>query len=171
MALAVLLLGVQVSIVWMACEKPWTIRVSQLGRKLKWFGLIAFVFILAEGIMGSQVREMTDALKKSHGDAPRIEWSEELEQTWMYLVHRSFSWAVLLATLMFYWVSCNFRIGGAGWHEKTILAIVLAQMTLGLILSQVGVLRVVQVLHIGLSAILVAVFFHWLLAAFGRRKV
>ena len=171
MALAMLLLAFQVSIVWMSREQPWTLKVTQLGRKLKWFGLIAFLCIIIEGIMGSQVREMTDALKKSHGDAPRIEWSKELENTWMYIVHRSFSWAVLAATLMFYWVSRNFRLGGAGWHEKTILGIVIAQMTLGLVLSQVGILKTVQVLHIGLSAILVAVFFHWLLAAFGKRGV
>ena len=121
--------------------------------------------------MGSQVREMTDALKKSHGDAPRIEWSAELENTWMYLVHRSFSWAVLCATLVFYWGSRNFRLGGAGWHEKTILGIVSAQMFLGLILSQFGIHQIVQVLHIGLSAVLVTVFFHWLLAAFAKRRV
>lgn len=171
MALAILLLCVQVSIVWMARDQPWSLRVTQLGRKLKWFGLLAFVFILAEGIMGSQVREMTDALKKSHGDAPRAEWVTELEDTWMYLLHRSFSWVVLATTLLFYWVSRNFRVGGAGWHEKVVLGAVLSQMVLGLILSQVGILRVVQVLHIGISAVLVAVFFHWLLAAFYRKKV
>lgn len=166
MALAMLLLGVQVSIIWMARDEPWTLRVTQLGRKLKWFGLVAFLFILAEGIMGSQVREMTDALKKSHGDAPRIEWSAELEESWMYVVHRSFSWVVLFSTFAFYWVSRNFRIGGAGWHEKVILGTVLAQMVLGIVLSQVGILPVVQVLHIGISSVMVAVFCHWLLAAF-----
>ncbi|MGJ8672372.1 COX15/CtaA family protein [Rubritalea sp.] len=168
MALAMMLLGVQVSIVWYGRDEPWRIKTSHLGRNLKWYGLIAFIFIIAEGMMGSQVREMTDALKKSHGDAPRIEWSAELEQTWMYLVHRSFSWAVLLTTLMFYWVARSCRIGGAGWHEKVVLGLVIAQMILGLVLSQVGILRVVQVLHIGFSAVLVAVFFHWLLAAFAR---
>ncbi|MFT5882542.1 MAG: cytochrome c oxidase assembly protein subunit 15 [Crocinitomicaceae bacterium] len=170
MALAMLLISVQASVVWMAREQLWTIRVTQLGRKLKWFGLVAFIFIVAAGVMGSQVREMTDTLKKSHGDAPRIEWSAELEQTWMYLAHRSFSWAVLITSLMFYWVSRNFRLGGTGWHEKTILGIVLTQMTLGLVLSQIGILRVVQVLHVGLSAILVAVFCHWLLAAFAKKR-
>ncbi|MFC5049391.1 heme A synthase [Rubritalea spongiae] len=170
MALAILLLCVQVGIVWLANDERWRIQTSQLGRNLKWYGLVAFIFIIGEGMMGSQVREMTDALKKSHGDAPRIEWSAELEQTWMYLVHRSFSWAVLLTTLMFYWVARSCRIGGAGWHEKVVLGIVIAQMVLGLVLSQVGILPVVQVLHIGLSSILVAVFFHWLLAAFARAQ-
>jgi cytochrome c oxidase assembly protein subunit 15 len=168
MALAILLLCVQVTIVWLASDERWRIKVSQLGKNLKWYGLVAFVFIILEGIMGSQVREMTDELKKSHGDAPRIEWSAELEQTWMYLVHRSFSWAVLMTTLMFYWVARSCRVGGAGWHEKVVLWIVIAQMVLGIVLSQVGILPVVQVLHIGLSSILVTVFFHWMLAAFAR---
>ena len=166
MALAVLLLCVQVTIVWLASAKRWSIEVKPSGSNLKWIGLAAFLCIIAEGILGSQVREMTDALKKSHGDAPRIEWSAELEQTWMYLVHRSFSWAVLLVSMAFYWTARGERKGGAGWHEKVVFGCVLLQMVLGLVLSQVGVLPVVQVLHIGISSIMVTVFFHWLLAAF-----
>ncbi|WP_169334296.1 COX15/CtaA family protein [Rubritalea marina] len=170
MALAILLLCVQVTIVWLASETRWRIQVKESGKHLKWVGLAAFLFIIGEGILGSQVREMTDELKKSHGDAPRIEWSAELEQTWMYLVHRSFSWAVLLVTAVYYWTSRNERVGGAGWHEKLMAGFIFLQMVFGLILSQVGILPVIQVLHIGISSLMVTVFFHWLLGAFARHS-
>jgi cytochrome c oxidase assembly protein subunit 15 len=57
------------------------------------------------------------------------------------------------------------------WQEKLVLSMVLSQMVLGIILSNVGILRVVQVLHIGLSSILVCGMFAWLLGAFGRQVV
>ncbi|SHK25950.1 cytochrome c oxidase assembly protein subunit 15 [Rubritalea squalenifaciens DSM 18772] len=170
MALAILLMCVQTFVVWAAAEKKWAIKYSSSGNTLRWVAVTAFLFILLEGVMGSQVREVTDALKKSHGNAPRIEWVAELEHTWMYLVHRSFSWVVLLSAIAFYVLSGQKREGGRGWHEHVILGIVLAQMVLGLVLSQVGILAVVQVLHIGLSSILACVFFHWLLGAFNREK-
>lgn len=171
MALAVLLLCVQVFIVWGAREKPWRIPFSAKGGQLKLLALVAFGCIILEGVMGSQVREMTDALKKSHGSAPRSEWVHELEQTWVYLLHRSFSWLVMLSAIAFYLKSKVERVGGVGWHEKVILGTVVAQMVMGMVLSFVGVLPVVQVLHIGVSAVLVAVFFHWILAALGAKKL
>lgn len=169
MALAMLLLCVQVYLVWRGRATPWRMELKNGGKALGWIALVAFISIILEGVMGSQVREMTDALKKSHGMAPRSEWVTELEGSWMYLVHRSFSWAVLLATIYFWVLSRRQRRGGAGWHENVVLGAVLMQMFLGLLLSQVGILPVVQVLHIGISSVLVTVFFHWMLGYFGGR--
>ena len=49
-----------------------------------------------------------------------------------------------------------------------VMGTIIAQMVLGLILSNVGILPVVQVLHIGLSSLMVCGMFVWLLGAFGR---
>ena len=168
--LAMLLMCVQTWLVWAVAEKKWAIRVSEEGRWLKWIGLGAFLLIVFEGLMGTQVREMTDAMKVSHGDAPRGEWVAELEHTWMYLIHRSFSWVVLGLTWIYFSMSGKVREGGRGWHEWVIFGVVLVQMCLGLVLSQVGILPVAQVLHVGLSSILLCVFFHWLLGAFAQVK-
>jgi len=54
---------------------------------------------------------------------------------------------------------------GGGRVEKIILGSVLSQMVLGVVLSQVGILPFAQVLHVGLSAILVSSLLLWLLAA------
>lgn len=170
MALAILLMCVQVAIVWGGGEKRWVMEFSdEMKTKIKWLGLGLFILIFVEGIMGSQVREMTDELKKSHGDAPRSEWVTELEQTWMYIVHRSFSWAILGVSI--WWVVwCKaYRVGGLKWQEILVMGTIIAQMILGLILSNVGILPVVQVLHIGLSSLMVCGMFTWLLGAFGTR--
>jgi len=172
MLLAKLLMCVYVYLVWAGAKsgQQLSIEFNKRGGYVKRVGLMLFFFILVEGIMGSQVREMTDQLQKEFNLAPRSEWSDKLEHSWMYIVHRSFSWAILVAAIWFYVVNQKYRIGGVKWQEKLILAMVLSQMVLGLILSNVGVLRTVQVLHIGLSSILICAMFSWSLAAFYKKK-
>jgi len=171
MALAILLMCIQVYVVWDGGEKRWLLDVSDGKKKqVKYLGLFLFLVVIIEGIMGSQVREMTDTLQKSHGDEPRASWIGELEHTWVYLIHRSFSW-VILGTVVLWYVMCkSYRVGGVKWQEKLVLAMVISQMFLGLILANVGILRVVQVLHIGLSSLLVCGMFVWLLGAFGVQR-
>ncbi len=172
MALAILLMCIQVAVVWGSGERRLVIAFSEgMKTKIKWLGVGLFMLILIEGIMGSQVREMTDELKNSHGDAPRSEWVDELEETWMYIVHRSFSWAILAVGLWWFVWCKRFRNGGLKWQEMLVLGTVLAQMVLGLILSNVGILPVVQVLHIGLSSLMVCGMFVWILGAFGTRGI
>jgi len=45
------------------------------------------------------------------------------------------------------------------WLEWSIIGLVLAQMLLGIVLAHVGIVRVAQVLHIGLSSLLVSGLF------------
>ena len=123
--------------------------------------------MLVEGVLGSQVREKTDALKNTHAAAARSEWVGELEQSATYLIHRSGSWLILLVAGMFFLQTQRAQTGAARL-ERVVVGIVLAQMVLGLILSQVGILPIAQVFHIGLSSILVSALFLWLLAS--RRK-
>ena len=169
MALAILLMCVQVAVVWGGAEKPWSMKFTDgMKNQLKWVGLGLMALIVLEGVMGSQVREMTDELKNSHGSAPRSEWVTELEQSLVYIVHRSFSWAILIIGLWWFVLNKKHRVGGVKWQELLVLGTIFAQMILGLILSNVGVLKVVQVLHIGLSSLMVCGMFVWLLGVFGR---
>jgi cytochrome c oxidase assembly protein subunit 15 len=99
-----------------------------------------------------------------HAGEQRELWVSELEQTWAYLIHRSFSWVVLGCAV---WFSVRVRgvLGRLRWLEAGILALVLAQMALGVVLAHAGIVRVVQILHIGLSSLLVSGLFLWLLAS------
>lgn len=170
MALAILLMCVLVYLVWAGGERKKLITFTAHGQTLKWAGLSLLALIILEGVMGSQVREMTDTLKISHADEPRKLWVGELEETWMYIVHRSFSWLILGYTIYLYFACRKYRVGGVRWQENLILAMVVSQMILGLVLSQYGILPVVQVLHIGLSSILVTAMFAWILGAWGRNE-
>jgi cytochrome c oxidase assembly protein subunit 15 len=169
MALAILLMCLLVFTAWRGRADPWRIEFAGGGGWLGKLGLALFVLVVFEGVMGSQVRELTDQLAHSHPGEMRAAWVGELETTWVYLIHRSFSWLILATAIGFFAGARKFRRGGTSWVEKLILSLVLAQMVLGVVLANVGIHPLTQVLHIGLSSILVSTLFLWLLGCFRRR--
>ena len=126
--------------------------------------MLLLVLTLAEGILGSQVRELTDELGKAFPDSDRSDWSEILEHSTVYLVHRSFSWLIFFLGLAFAWMSQTQN--SLKFFELGILAIVFAQMIMGVVLSHFGVFGVVQVLHVFASALLLVCIVFWV---FNRR--
>lgn len=161
LALAMLLIGVLAYCAWRGTDRPWRVEMAQGMTGLRWAVGLLLVSVVAEGIVGSQIREITDQMAKSHAGQPRSEWIGELEQTGGYLFHRSFSWAVMILACWAYWASALHRSGGAGKVEKVVLGIVVAQMVLGLVMSQVHIYAWVQVLHVGLAAVLLAFVCLW----------
>ena len=150
MALAILLQCVLVYAAWRGTSHPWQLRVQdRMTSGLKLLGWLLFLLIAMEGVMGSQVRELTDALAKSHAGELRSRWVGELEQSWVYLIHRSFSWLIVACALWWLWLAKSV-LARRGWLEWGVVAIVFAQMFLGLVLAHVGIVRVAQVVHIGL---------------------
>lgn len=172
LALAMLMLGTLMYCAWRGTDRPWRAAVSPAAAGRLRIALLALlVLTVAEGIMGSQIREITDEMAKTHHHAPRSEWIGELEQVWIYVVHRSFSWAVLAAAIWAYWIA--WRNGSPGRTGKIVLGIVIAQMVLGLIMSQIHLYAWVQLLHVGLAAVLLSFVWLWLFGAWrvGRNRV
>lgn len=162
LALAMILLGTLVYCAWAGTDKSWRVVVKGgLQARLRMAVTVLLVVIVAEGILGSQVREMTDGLAKSHPNALRASWAGELENSWIYLLHRSFSWMVLLVVIWAWMLTKYHRIGGPGRVEKVVLGIVLTQMILGVVMSQIKIYSWVQVLHVGLAAILLTFVWLW----------
>jgi cytochrome c oxidase assembly protein subunit 15 len=157
MGLAILMQCVLVFTAWRGRDDPWRFAMNPRAIHV---ALVLFGLVAIEGIMGSQVREMTDELARTHVGQPRSAWVGELEQTMVYLVHRSFSWLIVGTAILFYRNSRR-----ASWLEKGIVGLVFAQMLLGVVLARVGILAVAQILHIGLSSLLVSGLCLWLLAA------
>jgi cytochrome c oxidase assembly protein subunit 15 len=132
---------------------------------MRWVAVGILVTTLLEGILGTQIREVTDVLMKSHYGEARSEWIGELEERGVYLVHRSLSWLIVIGAGVFLFMGRRVLKGGLGWLEKGIGGIVGAMMLMGLVLAQVGISPVVQVLHVGFAAILVGAMCLWLLAS------
>ena len=162
LALAMSLIGMLVYCAWRGTDTPWRIVMADAPlSRLRMIVTVLLVVIVAEGIVGSQVREMTDELAKAHANAARETWTRELEGSWYYLIHRSFSWVVLGTTLWAWLLAKRHRVGGAGRVEKVVLGIVLSQMVLGVVMAQVHIYSWAQVLHVGLAAILLTFVWLW----------
>ncbi len=130
-----------------------------VGKRLApWvWGLLALVMV--EGILGSQVREMTDKLAKSHLGEAREGWIGELEQSFIYLIHRSFSWLIVLLMVVIAWKA--YVMGIFEKRAKLMSAFVFSMMVMGLVLAQIGVFPWVQVLHVGVASLMVTVLCDW----------
>lgn len=163
LALAMILICVLVYCVWAGSDRPVKIPYSQDSKLFRLAVATLLASIVVEGILGAQIREMTDEMAKSHLEAPRETWIGDLEETTTYLLHRSFSWGILLATLCAFYLAKKHQPGGTSPTQRGALAIVLAQMVLGLVMAQIHIYSWVQVLHVGLAAILLALVYRWLL--------
>jgi len=168
LALAMMLTGMLMYCAWRGTDHPWRIRMPAIPlARLRWAVTLLLVTVVVEGVLGAQVREMTDELAKFHTNAPRATWIGELEQSWKYLGHRSFSWVVFAAAIWAWVFTIRHRPDGPGWVERSVLGIVLAQMVLGLVMSQVHIYSWIQVLHVGLAAVLLSLLWLWLFALRG----
>ncbi len=160
LALAMSTIGMLAYCAWRGTDTPWQVVVPDSVRpKLRCVVGLLMVVVVAEGILGSQVREMTDELR-AHATTSRGSWAASLEDSWIYLIHRSFSWAVLGAAC---WAWLLTKQGGRpGIVERFVLGIVLTQMVLGLVMARGHIYSWVQVLHVGLAALLLAFVWLWL---------
>ncbi|MDG1854874.1 MAG: COX15/CtaA family protein [Verrucomicrobiales bacterium] len=163
MALAMTLLCVLVYAVYRGGDRRPQVNLNGTA-SVRILLVVLFFACIGEGVMGSQVRELTDELALKFKDVPRNVWHETLEQKPIYLIHRSFSWVIFVLGAMTFFKTRKATGDLAQFCLKTVCGIILAQMVLGILMSHVSVHPVVQVLHIGLSSILVVTLF-WLLIA------
>ena len=163
LALAMALIAVLAYCVWAGAEHPPKVKMTGNARLVRMTVLALLVLVVIEGILGTQIREMTDELAKAHLDAPRETWIGELEQSMTYFIHRSFSWVLLLTTVFAFSLAKKHQPDGATPSQIGVLAIMFTQMILGLVMAQIHIYSWVQVLHVGLAAILLALVFRWYL--------
>ena len=158
MALAFLQLFVLTYLYW-AGVRPGSLRTQITGPSRPQV-MILLSCVMIEWAMGSQIREVTDRLMMEQGIASRGTWIDEISESFIYLVHRSFSWSILIAAL---WLGYKSRWKGK--IPRLVLGLVFALMLMGLILSSSGINAVVQVIHVGVAGGLVAAVYYWWLAS------
>lgn len=156
MALALLLIIVQSYIIWHGKASMPLVSNNHIRSYL----IALFLLVFIEGVMGSQVREYTDELSKTLA-VPRSEWIGKLETSFLYLMHRSFSWLIVFLTIFI----VKKHQGKLPWMGKVTLIIVLSQMLLGIIMARIHIFGVAQVLHVGLAACLVMSLTFWILTS------
>jgi len=108
----------------------------------KWLYIVLALTIL-QVAMGTQVREMTDFISRSQGEAMRSNWIEAMP--WFFYVHRSFSAVVLFCNL---WLA-RLLIVSLGWQHT------LTRMTLCMIgVIGLAILSGATLGHLGMPALI-----------------
>jgi cytochrome c oxidase assembly protein subunit 15 len=164
MALAFLLIAVLVTIIWLSRPEKDSKDVISPAQKqrLLIISLVFFACLFFEGLLGSQLREQTDELAKAAEGLARDQWIGELGSTLIFKIHRSFSWSLLITSgLLLFWMRW---LGNVKFVEpKFIFGLVVAMMMMGIVLGHISVFQVVQVLHVGTTAVLLAITWHWVI--------
>ncbi len=166
MALAFLLIAVLVTIIWLSRSESSRKTVSVAKRrKLQIVSLVFFACLFGEGLLGSQLREQTDEMAMTSETEQGIErekWGEELGTTIIFKMHRSFSWSLLLTSgLLFFWTGRE-----KDWQAvepQLIFAMVIAMMLMGIVLGHIAIYPIIQVLHVAMTSVLLAVTWHWIM--------
>ena len=118
-----------------------------INKYLKPTLILAMVIMLVQVVFGTQVREAIDVVSASHID--RSDWISSLGSE--FLIHRSFSWVVLLVNL---WVIFQFyRSGYFILTVKLLFAVLLLTLTTGIIMAYLGVPAFAQPLHLLLGTL------------------
>ncbi|MFM2197402.1 MAG: hypothetical protein RLZZ505_834 [Verrucomicrobiota bacterium] len=163
LALAMALICVLTYCVWAGAEHPLKVTTTGKPGPIRKIILALLIMVVIEGILGTQIREMTDQLAKAHTDAPRETWIYELEHSMIYFIHRSFSWVLLITAVVAFIMAKKHQHEGATPSQKGVMAIMFAQMILGVVMAQIHIYSWVQVLHVGLAAILLSLVYRWYL--------
>ncbi len=133
------------------------VKTGVEGRWRGWLGL-AMILLLVQVFLGTKVREAIDVAVSN--DIPRSNW---ISVVWPdFLIHRSFSWAVLLVHLPVVWA----------WRKSSALkpltgglvVLLLCNILTGAVMAYVNVPAAVQPVHLLLGALT----FGWQLHVFLR---
>lgn len=161
MALAFLLVVFLVTIIHLT-RKPDSVHEGiQRPRWMLIVAILFFVCLFVEGILGSQLRETTDELMLGQKDLPRNEWIEVLSPSLIFKIHRTFSWSLLVLAGGLIVLSKRYRLTLR--EPYLILMLVLGMMLMGIILGHVSVYPAIQVAHVGLTSVLLAIAWNLIL--------
>jgi cytochrome c oxidase assembly protein subunit 15 len=122
---------------------------------LKNLTLAAIAIVLVQIAIGTQVREQVDEISKSLAYQNREVWMSRLDN--IFLIHRSFSWLVLLACVAILWKARPYP----ALKKSSIAIAMLVGLTLvvGLIMMWYNIPAWAQPSHLLLASILVLVVF------------
>ena len=130
--------------------------------KTRWQTMAVLSLLLAQVILGTQVRELLDAARESIGGDDKREWLRELGT--IYSIHKSF-WMVVTVGVVYLTYVLQRDFESKSLKNYGIFALLLTGMQVftGVALNQFGLPAVPQALHIVFSSMAFAVLFALLL--------
>jgi cytochrome c oxidase assembly protein subunit 15 len=142
---------------------------DKIRKKLYWGSIAMLILTVAQMLLGIQVREAIDTVKLA-GDIERSFWVENSGT--IFIIHRSFSWIVLIAGG--YLMSLVWRNQIEGTVKKLVkanLGIILLQVFVGVGLEYLSLAPALQVIHLVGIALMICVQFLLILMLKSEPKV
>jgi len=154
--MAMLIFGTLVFLGWKTLKNNYTFEFTdKQGKSIFVIALVLTLFTAIQILLGSQVREALDLVDQS---LPRSIWLEQVGL--INQMHRSFSWIVLFSAIYLFWFTKKEILSeNIKWLSKMALGLVLAQIFTGVVLAYGGLPATFQVLHLGLSSMLLIPMF------------
>ncbi len=152
MAVALLILLTLVYSAWHAISYRYRFTLMNHHQKILFrTGWILMILTFAQIMLGTQVREAIDAVDQT------LDRSLWLSQVGLIDdIHRTFSWSILIASgWLVYYVKKNNLVQNITKMSFWVLGFVLLQIFIGIVLAYGGMPPAFQVLHLGVSAMLI----------------
>jgi cytochrome c oxidase assembly protein subunit 15 len=144
---------------------------ESLKTKLWNIGLVILILSTIQMILGTQVREEIDSIKNVSSEMipPRSTWIESLGQIFDF--HRTFSWLLVISGVYLGYLLWKEKIRGQLKKIGIInVALIVAQILIGIGLAYLDVPKILQVLHLVGIALMICAQFLMLLMLKVRSK-
>lgn len=127
------------------------------NKQLKWLSTVAFVLVLLQIILGTDVREQIDEISTAMSFTGRETWIHQLNN--VFLIHQNGAWIAALLCIYLFWQSLSYKaLQRVSYY---ILLSVLATVAVGLILFYMNLPQAAQPLHLLLSSLLLTALFSY----------
>jgi cytochrome c oxidase assembly protein subunit 15 len=122
------------------------------------FLILSSIVLLVQILLGTQVREEVDYVAERLGNVNRDQWVNYFGIK--FIIHRSFSWIVVLTQLLWYWRFYKEQQGGVlSALGKWVMGLTLAQIVTGITLSHFGMPAFAQPIHLTIAIIALGIQF------------
>lgn len=148
MFLALVIIGIQLYVIREI--SPVQQKKIELNKTMKWMAVVVLAITFYQMFLGTQVREFIDELTKAgYG---REAWTEHLG--WAFLIHRSFSWLVLVLMTFMIWKN---EKSSKTMIIRSAYVILALELISGILLAYANMPGLVQTSHLVFAAILFGV--------------
>ncbi|MEM9859141.1 MAG: COX15/CtaA family protein [Bacteroidota bacterium] len=132
-------------LIWLYTRvSPPSKHLSSKGTLVRYALIVCMVLTLIQVAMGTQVREAIDQVAVALGNASRDLWIESLGIE--FIIHRSFSWLLLLAHLVLFYLLRK-SISGSKLLQ-TLAVVLLVSIGSGIAMAYAGVPPAMQPIHL-----------------------
>jgi len=171
MVLAMIIVNTLLFATFKAMRDRVSIRLKPVHKQRLLYISGAILFLtLVQLIMGTQVREAVDVAKNVM-NLPREQWIDTSDL--LYLVHRSFSWLVIILSAYLLYenrkLAAGPRLSRIGY---LIFGLIILQMFIGFGMERLDIPGILQMLHLVSVSVLICVeFLYMLMTGFSREGV